>query len=98
MIYPNRIPTAPKISPALKLLCGSCDMPIPFLAGEGRCFEGRNEKAHFKKHRGMGSDIFGKIDGDNIGKDLRSAGACSNLQRPFTKRNSKVNGGSEFGA
>ena len=29
----------------------------------------------------MGSDICGKIDRDNAGKGLLSAGACGNLQR-----------------
>ena len=60
---------------------GYCDMPIPFFLGEGRRSEGRNEKMHLREHRGMGSDIFGKIDGDNAGKGLLSAGACGNLHR-----------------
>lgn len=40
---------------------------------------------HFRKHRGKGLDIYRKIDRDNAGKGLLSAGACSNLQRLSTQ-------------
>jgi hypothetical protein len=42
---------------------------------------------HFKERRDRGLDIFGKIDRDNAGKDLLSAGACSNLQRLYAQGN-----------
>jgi hypothetical protein len=53
----------------------------PLCYGRRPSSKGRNEKMHLGEHRDKGPDIFGKVDRDNAGKDLLSAGACSNPQR-----------------
>ena len=54
---------------------------------------------HLREHRDKGSDIFEKIDGDNAGKDLLSAGACSNQQRLLVQSvKAEASRDSRFGA
>ena len=58
-----------------------CDVPSRSRRDEGRCLLGRNGYMHQEDYRGMGASIWGKIRGDNAGKDQLPAGTRNNLQR-----------------
>ena len=75
-----------------------CVLPSRSQVGEGRGLLGRNGQVHQEKRRGRGASIWGKMCGENAGKDLSPAGPRNNLQRLAPRAKAAGSRGGRSGA